>query len=144
MYKCNNCDHVAQRDDMNYVRDLSERFEVGDIYTDRECTQCGALAHPLDDPEKPSELPHYPLIWTDQPAVLETAEPLLTLNIESNMVQIRKAADRYYVTHGNLFGSQTMQMATSGLVFRVLELAIKSRNRKASVKMPEGVESVAE
>ena len=49
-YKCENCDHLADRDtffDLSYRR---PRFEVGDLYTDKECSECGGCAFPTDDP----------------------------------------------------------------------------------------------
>lgn len=49
-YKCENCDHLADRDtffDLSYRR---PRFEVGDLYTDKECPECGGCAFPTDDP----------------------------------------------------------------------------------------------
>jgi hypothetical protein len=49
-YKCENCDHLADRDtffDLSYRR---PRFEVGDLFTDKECPECGGCAFPTDDP----------------------------------------------------------------------------------------------
>lgn len=57
MYKCNNCGHVAPRDEMKDAQDLLERMEVGDVFTDKECPECGALAHPVDEPDEFDALP---------------------------------------------------------------------------------------
>lgn len=42
-YTCQNCDWEG--DDPNSVDDSYQRFEPGDIYTDAQCPECGALAH---------------------------------------------------------------------------------------------------
>jgi len=40
---CQNCDH--KETNPPFVKDLSQRISNGDVYTDRECSVCGALTH---------------------------------------------------------------------------------------------------
>lgn len=47
-YACGNCDYI---DEKEMMKDLSthhlyERFQPGDIFTDKECPKCGALCFP--------------------------------------------------------------------------------------------------
>lgn len=46
IYQCQNCGHVGLRDAMVPAKDVTQRIEPGDTYTDRECPKCGALALP--------------------------------------------------------------------------------------------------
>lgn len=53
IYACQNCERHGEHDDFVLARDLTERLEPGDTYTDRECPDCGALAHPIEqDPPR--------------------------------------------------------------------------------------------
>lgn len=47
-YQCNNCEHTDDYRSLPQARDLLERFEPGETYTDVECPQCGALCFPVD------------------------------------------------------------------------------------------------
>jgi len=51
IYKCDNCGHTADENDLPNAKDLMQRMTPGGIYTDRECSECeeGALCYPIDD-----------------------------------------------------------------------------------------------
>lgn len=44
-YHCTNCDHECTEAEVLPAKDLLQRLEVGDIFTDVECPHCGALIH---------------------------------------------------------------------------------------------------
>lgn len=47
LYECSNCNRRAPRSVLPEVKDPDgERFEPGDVWTDRECDECGDLAFP--------------------------------------------------------------------------------------------------
>ena len=48
IYRCNGCDFEAPRDEMGDAKNLFERLEVGDAYTDKQCPHCDALVFPID------------------------------------------------------------------------------------------------
>lgn len=48
IYKCQNCSHTAHMRDFPPAKDIFRRIEVGDMYSDKECPKCGALAFPLN------------------------------------------------------------------------------------------------
>jgi len=49
-YECENCAFEGSRESCAEARDLWERVTPGDVFTDRECPKCGALAFPkLED-----------------------------------------------------------------------------------------------
>lgn len=45
-FACQNCGKRGARDAFAPARDLHERISPGEIYTDLECPECGALATP--------------------------------------------------------------------------------------------------
>jgi len=47
-YECGDCGHRDTRDFFPLAEDLFQRLTVGDIFTDVECPECGALAHPVE------------------------------------------------------------------------------------------------
>lgn len=140
MYSCNNCAHVAPRDEMNAARDLLCRLEVGDVFTDKECPECGALAHPVDEPEEVADPVTYPTIWSDQPKIVTSAKPILTINVETRIVEVRRQGGTFYVSLGNLFGSQTVKTDYIDKAFHLVELAAKLKNK--DLQLPEGCEQV--
>lgn len=50
-YQCANCEHIDEYRALPEARDLLERFEPGEIYTDVECPLCSALCYPVPDSE---------------------------------------------------------------------------------------------
>jgi len=56
-YKCANCDHTAEYSALPPARDLAERFEPADTYTDVECPECGCLCFPVTEPEPAVAIP---------------------------------------------------------------------------------------
>lgn len=48
LYICGNCGHNASRDSFTLIPYEAGRFEPGDIFSDRECPFCGAIALPQD------------------------------------------------------------------------------------------------
>lgn len=43
---CQNCGATKDRSEFTRARDLLQRIELGESFTDSECGECGALAHP--------------------------------------------------------------------------------------------------
>ena len=78
--------------------------------------------------------------WTDQPAMLEDLPVLHHFRAGDHVIDIFKKSDtEWYITAGNLFGSQTVRCPSAE---KVLEcLALSERRNKANVpKVPEGCE----
>lgn len=49
-YKCQDCGHVDDESAFPKAQSLLSRIAVGEIFTDKECPQCCALAHPVNEP----------------------------------------------------------------------------------------------
>jgi rubredoxin len=49
MYECQNCGLELRRNQCSEARDISQRIDPGEIYTDKECPSCGALMFPQDE-----------------------------------------------------------------------------------------------
>jgi len=47
MYACQDCETEWYENQVEEVKDASERFAPGDIYTDAQCPSCGALCFPI-------------------------------------------------------------------------------------------------
>lgn len=48
-FRCQDCGHTAPESEFPEAMGLLRgRLQVGDIFTDRECPECGALAYPAD------------------------------------------------------------------------------------------------
>jgi hypothetical protein len=47
VYECQDCGTEWAENQCNEARDLLQRLEPGDIYTDKECPSCGALCQKL-------------------------------------------------------------------------------------------------
>lgn len=86
--------------------------------------------------------------WTDQPEILETAEVLCTFTIGSGVIaEVRRSTSLWYLTTGNLFGSQTIQSQSPEGVFRAIDAAYRVRDndraRQEGIKLPSGCELVS-
>lgn len=81
--------------------------------------------------------------WTDQPEVLEDLPVLHHFSMGSHVIDVFKKSDtEWYITAGNLFGSQTVKCPSAEKVLECLVLA--GRRGKAQVpKVPEGCELLA-
>lgn len=44
-FKCANCEHTEAYEETLPAEDLSSRLVYGGVYTDRECSECGALTY---------------------------------------------------------------------------------------------------
>jgi rubredoxin len=44
-FQCENCEKLFTEDECNPVKDIPQRFQRGDTYTDLECPDCGALCY---------------------------------------------------------------------------------------------------
>ncbi len=51
LYRCDNCSHCAQYQDLPSAKDLAERIDEAGPKTDRECPKCGALCYPVNQEE---------------------------------------------------------------------------------------------
>lgn len=81
--------------------------------------------------------------WNDQPLFLEGTEKLLHVFIDGTSVEVRKACDdAWYVTTGNLFGSQTIKAPSAESAMRLINLAMSTKKKDRPVKLPEGYELV--
>lgn len=49
LFKCANCGHEDDYDNLPAARQLSQRLEVGEPYTNVECPECGALCYPKEE-----------------------------------------------------------------------------------------------
>ena len=49
IYECANCGHRDAPDKLPAAKDVSQRCEAGDEFSDKECPHCGALCFPLGD-----------------------------------------------------------------------------------------------
>jgi hypothetical protein len=74
--------------------------------------------------------------WTDQPDACEHAEVLCTFSItrkgDMHQVEVRHNNGDFYLTFGNLFGSQTIRAQDGMAAFRVIRVA------GISNKLPDG------
>ena len=48
-YQCDNCEFTAPETAFPAAKNIEMRITPGEIYTDKECPECGALAHPYED-----------------------------------------------------------------------------------------------
>ncbi len=82
------------------------------------------------------------LHWNDQPRELEDTECVLRFNTDGRILEIAHAHGRWYVTQGNLFGSQTVQCPDVLTAMRLANdvAAAGGRKRKPEnlIKLPEG------
>jgi hypothetical protein len=46
--RCADCRHEAAESEFVAARDVFERNSLGDVFSDMECPECGALAFPVD------------------------------------------------------------------------------------------------
>lgn len=53
---CGNCGNELDDDDCVIVHNVTERHEVGDLYSNLECPECGSLCYPNDPNE---HFPYY-------------------------------------------------------------------------------------
>lgn len=78
------------------------------------------------------------LSWSDQPKVLENAVPKFKGRVGEFLCEVRcekKLSDpTWYVTQGNLFGSQTLKCEDVDSVFRALNIIAEGQR----VNVPAG------
>lgn len=69
----------------------------------------------------------HPTHWTDQPSTLEDAEPLLRFFANGFAFEVRRMMDigieRWFVSMGTLFGSQTIEVPRAVDAFRAVDVA---------------------
>lgn len=51
-YSCNNCNYTAKESKFDEAKDLWQRMDPGDTFTDKECPKCGALAFPVEQKQQ--------------------------------------------------------------------------------------------
>ena len=52
LFECGNCGYQADHENLPEAQDLYDRVDVGGIFTDVECPECGALCFPVEpEPE---------------------------------------------------------------------------------------------
>lgn len=75
--------------------------------------------------------------WTDQPDVVAGLPVSASLYLRSRSVEIRKAAGgAYYVTQGNLFGSETLFCKDADAMLRALQVIGHAGDKP--VEVPQG------
>lgn len=86
----------------------------------------------------------YPKEWSDQPDCVLKAHPVVSFSTNKAIIEIRDAGrslvggeQSYYVSVGNLFGSQTLSCPNIYHVWAVIKLTQQSR--KGPVVPPPGV-----
>jgi hypothetical protein len=76
--------------------------------------------------------------WNDQPAEVSAAARLCSFSMEGVQIEIRHSTTTpWYVTAGNLFGSQTLRCEGAECALRAVE-ALKLRHRDRPVQLPPG------
>jgi len=84
--------------------------------------------------------------WTDQPDCVLGCVIFLHIYVGDRGVEVRKDEnnDCWYITVGNLFGSQTLRAANCEAVLRVVHwVGNKRLHSKAPVEVPSGCELVS-
>lgn len=81
--------------------------------------------------------------WDDQPDEVVVAGVILrmTPSKSSHAIEVRHGKGKYYVTNGNLFGSQTLVTEDPLLAFSVLQMIVRHKDGE-QMKVPDGVELV--
>jgi hypothetical protein len=74
--------------------------------------------------------------WTDQPAVIENAE-LVTSFVAGKAIYIYRNGDTYFLSHGNLFGSQTIETNSTEALLKAIGLVVNAKSGDQA-KAPEG------
>jgi hypothetical protein len=67
--------------------------------------------------------------WDDQPDEVEGHTVVFRAFIYSHIVEVRSASNggpHFYVTGGNLFGSQTVRCVDAPTAFRVMDATVKA------------------
>lgn len=49
LYECGNCGEETHDADLNWIRDIQQRVEAGELFPRGECPECGALVDCPDD-----------------------------------------------------------------------------------------------
>lgn len=73
--------------------------------------------------------------WSDQPDVVLDAPIVLSFSLEDRHLEIRKSGDHYYVTSGNIFGSQTVLAKDEAALWAVLRIAT---SKGTGASLPDG------
>jgi len=87
--------------------------------------------------------------WTDQPDEVENAKVLCRFYSKSAsaLFEVRKGhvddASPYYLTTGNLFGSQTVKAFNPDDIFHLIGVVIDREDSEKIVALPLGMELVA-
>ena len=90
--------------------------------------------------------------WSDQPDVCRFAEKIFScfINAAGSTFEVRKSNssfdNSYYLTIGNLFGSETVKVNSAEETFRLMEISLRHAiNRKDSedrIKLPDFAELI--
>jgi hypothetical protein len=88
------------------------------------------------NPPTSTPTPTYPTSWNDQPSIVTQAKPIFSFNAESRMIEVRRNGPDFFISIGNLFGSQTLTTTDIDTLFHLLESAAKARHGK-KIACPE-------
>lgn len=76
--------------------------------------------------------------WTDQPEAVVEAPILVRGNSRDGLWEVRSTSAAAFVSHGNLFGSQTVECPTLELALRVLNTFLNHPRNGPPPKLPKG------
>lgn len=76
------------------------------------------------------------LNWDDQPAVLLDAQRVANFSIGRYLVEVRRKGETYYITVGDLFGSQSLEVLETDAIFKLLEAVASGRSGQT---VPDGL-----
>lgn len=90
----------------------------------------------------------HPLNWIDQPKILEQAPVVCRFHLDGKMVEVRKLThpnvdhSLWFITAGNMFGSQTVKCPSAEKVLELIHLAEHRPNKDQPASVPEGCELI--
>ena len=79
--------------------------------------------------------------WADQPREVVDLPVVCKFYASPRLIEVRKGAQGwYYVTIGNLFGSETIECASTDVAWEVVDLATSVDEDGPKAKLPLGAE----
>lgn len=78
--------------------------------------------------------------WKDQPEIINGSELLAEWFTSPFSYAVYKREGRYYLTTGNLFGSQTVSSKDPDAIFILINKVYEAGDRNVKIDLPMGVE----
>ena len=83
------------------------------------------------------------LHWTDQPKECAGTELISRVYLRGvGAVEIRRGPSCWYLTAGNLFGSQTLRCADATVAWQALDAIYNRPRKREPVRPPKGAELI--